>query len=295
MDQSPLVSVIIPTYNDGNVVSDAIDCSLNQTYHNLEIIVVDDGSNDGTDRLVSDKYGSRIRYIRQENKGLSGARNTGLSHASGRYLQFLDADDLLDHTKISMQVKQLQHVSGTALAYCDYIFSFNDDVEKKYDDRMSPVTRKEAAFDDLMMKWETELSIPHHCFLFDAAVLREHRITYDESLPSHEDWEFLMNVFALRPTVVFIDQPLAIYRIRRNSMCKNRIKMREGYLQAINKQIQKYREDEEVVKKLRTRSKQIRHLYRDAAPFPKMMERVHPVIKKAYMRIVPGPIQRVFY
>jgi hypothetical protein len=262
MDPSALVSIIIPTYNDSHVVCDAIDCSLNQTHNNIEIIVVDDGSVDGTEGLLRDKYGNRIRYIRQENRGLSSARNTGVCCADGKYLQFLDADDLIDTNKISIQVKQLQNISCIALAYCDYIRSDISCKEIYYEDRMSPVLQKEVPLDDIMMKWETELSIPHHCFLFESEIFKKYGIAYDENLPNHEDWDLLMNVFALNPMILYIDIKLANYRIRNGSICRNRKEMKKGYLKAINKQIEKNRLDKEIVKKLKRRKKEIKILYR---------------------------------
>jgi len=293
MKESPLVSIIIPTYNDSTVVCEAIDCSLNQTYEYLEIIVVDDGSTDGTEQVLKEKYGGRINYICQENKGLASARNSGIRNASGKYLQFLDADDLIDHDKISIQIKQLQNISCNALAYCDYILCDINDITT-YKKRMSPILQKEKPFDDIMMKWESGLSIPVHCFLFDAAFFNECGIAFDESLPNHEDWECWMNLFALDPKVIFVDRPLAYCRIRRHSMCRNRAKMREGYISAINKQIQKNKLNKEKIKKLTIRKKQIKHIYWDVNPLNRIMERCHPMIKKIYNEIVPWRIQRIF-
>ena len=293
MEQYPLTSIIIPTYNDGKVVCDAIDCSLRQTYDNLEIIVVDDGSDDGTEGLLKSRYGDGIKYIHQENKGLSSARNTGIRHASGKYLQFLDADDLIQDIKISIQIELMRDISGIAVAYCDYVRSDIDDPAIAYG-RMSPLLQGERPFDDLMMKWETEVSIPPHCFLFDAAIFREYGVAFDESLPNHEDWECWMNVFALDPKVVFIEMPLADYRRRKDSMCVNRLKMREGYLSAIDKQIQKNNSSNDVVRKLNARKKQIRCFYRDMSPMMRLMDRCHPVVKKLYSEIVPWRIQRIF-
>lgn len=293
MDQSPLVSIIIPTYNDGEVVCDAVDCSLNQEYGNYEIIVVDDGSTDDTGRLLKGKYGSRIKYIHQENKGLSSARNAGTRRALGKYLQFLDADDLIDTKKISTQVEELQNITGLALAYCDYVRTDINDMRIVFADRMNPVLQKEEPFDDLMMKWETELSIPHHCFLFDAAIFRNHGIVYDENLPNHEDWECLMNVFSLDPKIVFTDKKLANYRIRSDAMHTNLVEMRRGYLKVINKQIKKNRLNKDTVKKLKLRKKQIRYLYRDSGLLIRTMERIHPNMKKRYVKRVPLRVQRI--
>ena len=89
----PLISIVIPCYNQSHFLGEAIKSLLNQTYGNIEIIVVDDGSSDRT-REVALGF-SEVRYIRQKNQGLSGARNTGIGEGRGRYMIFLDADDRL--------------------------------------------------------------------------------------------------------------------------------------------------------------------------------------------------------
>lgn len=100
----PLVSAVIPTYNYGHYVTEAVDSVLAQTYKNVEVIVVDDGSTDDTrDRLAV--YGSRIRYIHQQNQGLSAARNTGIKAAGGPFVAFLDSDDLFHPRKLELQMR----------------------------------------------------------------------------------------------------------------------------------------------------------------------------------------------
>ncbi len=293
MQQSPLVSIIIPTYNNGPVVSDAINCSLNQTYENREVIIVDDGSTDDTEHRLKDKYGNRIIYVRQENKGTGGARNTGIRNASGKYLQFLDADDLLDADKIHIQVQQLRTITGIALSYCDYVCCDIDNMANTYE-RISPLLQNEKPFDDILMKWETDLTIPIHCFLFDAALFKDNRIAFNERLRANEDWECLMNVFALKPKVVFIDRVLAYYRVRRDSRCRNKVMMRQSFLTAINKQIHKNRSNKEVVKKLKKREKEIRYRYRDVSPIMRLLEMFPPAVKKYYLENVRWGIQRLF-
>lgn len=292
MDEYPLISIIIPTYNDADVVCDAIDCSLNQTYKNVEVIVVDDGSCDGTGKMLQDKYEGKIKYIYQENNGLSSARNAGISHSSGKYLQFLDADDLIYADKLAVQVKQLQNIDSMAFAYCDYIRTDVNDVTRNYK-RMSPVLQKEKPFDDMIMKWETELSIPPHCFLFDAVFFKEHGISFDESLKTHEDWECWMNIFACNPTVFFTDSPLANYRVRGTSMCANKPSMRNGYLMAIDKQILKNKKNMDVVTKLKHRKQQIRYLYRETSPIMRFLGKFHPAVKQMFCELVPWRIQRI--
>jgi glycosyltransferase involved in cell wall biosynthesis len=102
------VSVIIPVYKTEKYVEAAVASVLNQTYQNLEIIVVDDGSPDDSLKLVRQFDDPRIRIIEQENRGLAGARNTGIRHAVGEYIAFLDSDDVWLPEKLAKHVKHLE-------------------------------------------------------------------------------------------------------------------------------------------------------------------------------------------
>ncbi|MBN8766981.1 MAG: glycosyltransferase family 2 protein [Thiobacillus sp.] len=103
-DTQPTVSVIIPTYNREKFIGDAIKSVLDQTFQDFEIIVVDDGSTDGTAGVIKEFYSEKIRYIYQSNQGRSQARNHALNLAQGRYIAFLDSDDLYLPEKLGMQV-----------------------------------------------------------------------------------------------------------------------------------------------------------------------------------------------
>jgi GT2 family glycosyltransferase len=104
----PRVSVVIPTYNRQRLVQDTIDSVLRQTFKDLELIVIDDGSTDDTRRVLHDRYGTRIRYIYQENQGESAARNHGITLAEGEYVGFVDSDDLWHPDKLKSQVELLE-------------------------------------------------------------------------------------------------------------------------------------------------------------------------------------------
>ena len=103
---TPTVSVVIPTYNRADLLPRAIRSVLSQTYWNCELIIVDDCSTDNTREVVSTWTDSRIRYIRHpENRHQSGAINTGIEHARGQYVAFLDDDDEWMPTKLEKQVR----------------------------------------------------------------------------------------------------------------------------------------------------------------------------------------------
>lgn len=117
------VSVIIPCYNAANYLPEAIESVLAQTYHDYEIIVVDDGSTDQTSDIIT-QYQSRLNYIYQKNMGVGAARNTGIRYAKGEYLVFLDADDILLKNKLQIQASYLDQNPNisvvTSPLYCFY-------------------------------------------------------------------------------------------------------------------------------------------------------------------------------
>ncbi|HGG59096.1 MAG TPA: glycosyltransferase family 2 protein, partial [Gammaproteobacteria bacterium] len=101
MPDTPFFSVIIPSYNHAHYVCEAIDSVLDQTFSDFEIIVVDDGSTDHTRQAIQGYEHPAIHYIYQDNKGLPGARNTGIRHARGRWIALLDADDLWHRERLA--------------------------------------------------------------------------------------------------------------------------------------------------------------------------------------------------
>jgi len=115
----PLVSIIIPAFNAGNYIGSSIDAVLRQTYTNLEIIVVNDGSTDDTASVIKSYTDKRIRYIEQQNGGQCKASNTGLLHAAGELIRFFDADDVLNKEHIELQVKKLNNKTD-AICSCEW-------------------------------------------------------------------------------------------------------------------------------------------------------------------------------
>lgn len=105
MKNLPLVTVIIPVYNGGKFLEEALQSVFDQTYQNIEIVVVDDGSTDNTAEIAQSF--SQVHYIYQENQGVSVARNTAISRAGGEYIAFLDADDIWMPDKLSIQIEYM--------------------------------------------------------------------------------------------------------------------------------------------------------------------------------------------
>ena len=120
------ISVIIPTYNRGNLLGNSIKSVLNQTYKNFEIIVVDDGSTDNTKSVVNQFKDERIKYIKlTENRGSSYARNIGIQNSNGKYITFQDSDDVYYPDKLETQFKNIIYKKSN-LDFCKIKVIFND-------------------------------------------------------------------------------------------------------------------------------------------------------------------------
>lgn len=130
----PLVSIVIPTYNYGAHIAEAIESCLRQTYANLEIIVVDDGSTDNTAEVVaalSTAHPGRIRYLNQDNAGAAVARNRGMVEARGAFVTFLDSDDLLTPDAIEVRLRVLQENPDIGVVLTEKYNRYGDRLEYK--------------------------------------------------------------------------------------------------------------------------------------------------------------------
>lgn len=203
----PLVSIIIPTYNHRHLIDKAIDSALAQTYPNCEIIVIDDGSTDGTDKFLKDRYGGEIIYKYQQNQGRSAARNCGLSLANGDYIQFLDSDDQLMKEKIERHVTFLEKnpdyaaVYGHCLVYTEGDYGNFSDYPMQFAYCSGDILKQEI----------------HKPFLLLIMVLvRKDWIIqagcFDISLRSNEDWDLWLRIAFYGGKFCFIPgPPVGIY------------------------------------------------------------------------------------
>jgi glycosyltransferase involved in cell wall biosynthesis len=201
-DPKPLVSVVLPTYNRGWTLREAIDSVLDQDYGNFELIVVDDGSTDDTPRLLS-AYGDRLRCLQQANRGVSAARNAGIRSSRGEYIALLDSDDFWLPGKLTTQVDYFRRHPKALICQTQEIWIRNGI-------RVNPGKRhrKEAG-----MIFERSLAL---CLVSPSAVMLRPSLLaevglFDESLPACEDYDLWLRI-AWRHPVHLIDRPLIVKR-----------------------------------------------------------------------------------
>lgn len=193
MNTSPLVSVIITTYNSARFLPKCVESVLAQSYKNLEIIIIDDGSIDQTCDLVK-KFGDAVQYHYQENKGVSAARNAGLKHANGEFIQFVDADDYIHPEKIEKQLKAFTE-NDISIVYSDYTL-----VDTSGNELTEATQRLKAGlFDD---KAPMVDRLMKECFLLIHSQLTRRRVFdeeggFDETEGISEDWDVWLR-FAVR-------------------------------------------------------------------------------------------------
>lgn len=147
----PKVSVIIPTYNNAKYISDAVESVFNQTFKDYEIIVIDDGSIDNTKEVLK-KYESKITYLHhQNNKGPSTARNTGIINSSGKFIAFLDADDIWVPNKLELQMKTISQFSEIGLLGCGaYMIDESGNIIKER--KVVSYSNRKLLLQDLMIR-----------------------------------------------------------------------------------------------------------------------------------------------
>ena len=213
-DDAPLVSVVIPTYNRAAFVGKAVDSVLNQTFTNYEVIVVDDGSTDDT-REQLNKYGSRIRYIYQENRGVSAARNTGIAASGGEWLAFLDSDDEWQRDYLAEQMREATKVPGLCMQSANCLFtSLNGETETYFEINGSISAFKEK--DYLLIANAFSFVISHGPWQLGSTIFRRDAATkaglFDTTLTLSEDLDFMARVALEGPFGLIKDELVNIYR-----------------------------------------------------------------------------------
>jgi len=210
------VSIIIPTYNYGHFLVKCIDSVLNQTYSNIEIILVDDGSTDNTNEIIHTKYKNKVKYIYQENKGASVARNKGIDIARGEYLSFLDADDFFIPTSIEDRLNILQNNKEIGWVYSkwQYVDTEGNIIEKASQNASFAYNKR--------LRGNIFINMLSGTLINTSAVLIKRSCVedaggFDERLPAFQDYDFWLRV-SHRHLVEYLDKVTVYMTVHRRSI-----------------------------------------------------------------------------
>lgn len=227
MENNPLVSVVIPMYNAGRYITQAVDSVLAQTYRPIEILVVDDGSTDDSAAILQ-AYGSRIRYLHQKNQGQSIARNRGITESQGELVAFLDADDFWLPDKIARQVDSLSRAPRAGLAHTDVLFLENSTGQRSH--RPSRKAEYVGNCSDLLFR-QNKLTI-------SSVLLRKECLTqvglFDGVFRYTDDYDMWLRI-APHYEFCYVDEPLVIYRLHHTNISRCTLEMTRDELYVLDK------------------------------------------------------------
>ncbi len=227
MGREMLISIIVPVYNVGKYVDRCINSIVSQTYRDLEVIIVNDGSEDESHKVCKkwSEIDHRIKYIYQENKGVSVARNNGIMVASGEYIAFVDGDDYLDKTFLGDMVQFAEKYPDFDIIMCGYKFEergclsefgfFSGTTFFDTKDRNRLICRSIGIYEE-MVKRKTHLGVPW-AKLYKTSFLRDNCITFDAQMPRMQDLIFNIRCFRCFSKAIYFDKPLYIYVKRGDS------------------------------------------------------------------------------
>jgi glycosyltransferase involved in cell wall biosynthesis len=215
---SPTVSVIIIVFNGAKYIRGAIESVFKQTFNDFEIVVVDDGSTDNTKSVLEPWIREgRIRYYYQQNKGPSGAYNTGVHLAKGKFVKFLDCDDFLYPQQLEIQVNHLQNKSEDVVSVTDFEFEFDRQNRKKGNLWLEKKDRQLAQF-------IKDNPCPGHTILISRNLI-EQAGGYDEKLFSYEDSDLWVRTLLQGAIFEKLDYVGCCYRILGDSVSSDPEKM----------------------------------------------------------------------
>src|SRR3989338_4904135 len=241
--EKPIVSVVIPTYHRAHLIRKAIQSILNQTYQDLEIIVVDDCSGDNTEEVVKSLNDERIRYIRHEkNKGAPAARNTGIKAAKGEYIAFQDSYDEWLPQKLEKQMKVFENEpQKVGVVYTGF---FRIEKSKKEYIPYSWVIQKEGDIHKELLKGSfiTTPSIVTRKICFENAGM------FDERLPRLQDWELVIR-FSKYYDFKFIDEPLLTSTFMSDSISADKDARIKALQLILSKHLNEFADDRKLLSK----------------------------------------------
>ena len=196
--KEPTVTIVVPCYNYGHYLADTLKNIQQQEYESWECIIVDDGSTDDSGAIAAEftSTDSRYRYVYQQNKGLSAARNFGISESRGKYIQFLDSDDFIHPAKIKQQLTILERNKEFDITYGNSLFFFDNDLKKLYFSRKKGTTvsgsnslRISGRGHSILKKFLINNIMEVSCALIKKQLIIQTG-GFDETYKSYEDWKF---------------------------------------------------------------------------------------------------------
>lgn len=226
-----LISLIVPTYNSAHLITTTLNSIWQSTNQNYEVLIIDDGSTDNTKDIVTPYLSdNRFKYVFQVNKGLAGARNTGIEHAKGEYLVFLDSDDVILPEKLVVQSKYLDTHSDVDVAFSDSQWFVEDDLNHTL-----PVT---------FPKYEGDV-LPYLLFgnfmHVNAVMVRTEKVRevggFDINFRELEDWDLWMRLAINGSKFGYTPGILSKVRIRKGSMTSDQMRMNKAMVRVLEKNI----------------------------------------------------------
>lgn len=221
MKEAPLVSVVIPTYNRRDEVIDAIESALGQDYPDKEVIVVDDGSTDSTGVFLKERYSGKIRYIYQENKEKSAARNRGIREAKGEFLCMLDSDDI-------MLPGAMKKMAGCFNAHPDADAVYGLTIRKRADGSIKkPPLERSYPDGDILDGYLKERLINNNSFMIRRGIMLRYGM-YREELTNREDFELILRLASKFKFYFCGDYTCMVRRSRASAKDDNEKILRQG-------------------------------------------------------------------
>ena len=233
----PRVSVVIPTFNCERFIGRTIDSALRQTYRDFEIIVVDDGSTDGTQAVLA-QYGNTLCCVYQANQGASAARNAALSRANGEFVAYLDADDLWEPTKLARQVEYLDANPACGFVHTEIAVIDESDtvLHARFNQETGrPIPQGECLRDILQRSHIQTLTVLERRQAFDAAG------SFDVRLPVAQDYLHWIQVVLEGYEVGYLAEPLGQYRWRAGSLMSSHRRLLEDFAKIYEILLKNYR------------------------------------------------------
>ena len=227
-EQAPLVSIVLPVYNGEKYLAESLDSLFAQTYQNWELVIINDGSTDGTENLILNYQDKRIRYLSNDgNKGIIFSLNRGIEESNGKYIARLDADDIALPTRIEKQVEFLSE--NPEFAMCGSYFQTIDSNGKLLKNVEFPSNNRDAQ----------SFLLLHNCFCHSAIMMRTNiakELKYDEKFQICEDYDLW---YRISRTGKILNLPVftTLYRVHDNNMSTRKSEIMFVHVNKINKRI----------------------------------------------------------